>query len=145
MSMRKKQEGGSIVEFAIMGPLFLVILFAIMEFSLALYNQAVITNASREGARLGIRYTNNLLTTSEVEDDMEARVNEVLTNTPLVTFGTGTATPTCTVAGLNPGDNVQCQVDFTYEYGVIGNLIQLIGGDLGSSIDQSSTTRMQME
>jgi Flp pilus assembly protein TadG len=37
-------------------PLLLIILFAIIEFSVALFNQAVMTNATREGARAGSVY-----------------------------------------------------------------------------------------
>ena len=48
------EGGASAVEFAIILPFLLVIVFGIIEFSLILFNKAVITNASREGARAGI-------------------------------------------------------------------------------------------
>ena len=49
----KGNNGASAVEFAVVLPL-LVLPFGIIEFSLALYDKAMITNASREGARAGI-------------------------------------------------------------------------------------------
>ena len=52
----KNQKGAAIVEFAIVLPLILMFLFGILEFGLLMYNKAMITNASREGARLGIVY-----------------------------------------------------------------------------------------
>jgi hypothetical protein len=52
----KDQKGAAIVEFALILPLLLILLFGIIEFSLLLYNKAMITNASREGARYGIVY-----------------------------------------------------------------------------------------
>lgn len=42
------QKGASAVEFALVLPLLMLILFGIIEFSLLMYNKAMITNASRE-------------------------------------------------------------------------------------------------
>lgn len=42
------------MEFALVLPVLLLILFGIIEFGLVMFDQAVITNASREGARAGI-------------------------------------------------------------------------------------------
>ena len=50
----KDQNGATAVEFAIILPLLVLLLFGIIEFGLLLYNQHVITNAAREGARYGI-------------------------------------------------------------------------------------------
>jgi Flp pilus assembly protein TadG len=50
----RSESGASAVEFALLLPLLMIILFGIIEFGLALYRQAILTNASREGARLGI-------------------------------------------------------------------------------------------
>ena len=57
MSLHKKlrsESGASAVEFALLLPVLMLILFGIIEFGMALYRQAILTNASREGARLGI-------------------------------------------------------------------------------------------
>lgn len=47
-------SGAVAVEFAVVLPLFLIFVFGIIEFGMALYNKQVLTNASREGARAGI-------------------------------------------------------------------------------------------
>lgn len=44
------------VEFAVILPVLLIIVFGIIEFSILLYDKAVITNASREGARFASTY-----------------------------------------------------------------------------------------
>ena len=56
MSQRtiRNNQGAAVVELAITLPILLVVLFGIFEFGLIMYNKAVITNASREGARTGI-------------------------------------------------------------------------------------------
>jgi Flp pilus assembly protein TadG len=48
--MIRDQNGGAAVEFAIILPLLIALLFGIVEFGLLLYNKQIITNASREGA-----------------------------------------------------------------------------------------------
>ena len=47
----KKQAGIAMMEFALILPVFLLILFGIINYSFLLFNQVVITNAAREGAR----------------------------------------------------------------------------------------------
>ncbi len=50
----KKRLGSSLIEMALVMPLFILILDGCIEFGIIFYNKAVITNASREGARYGI-------------------------------------------------------------------------------------------
>ena len=47
-------RGVAIVEFAIIAPLLFTLIFGIIEFGFYLYNQEMLTNAAREGARAGI-------------------------------------------------------------------------------------------
>ena len=47
------ERGVAAVEFALVSPVLIILLFTIIEFSLVLYDKAVLTNASREGARYG--------------------------------------------------------------------------------------------
>lgn len=59
MKLRRKvhnEKGVAAIEFAIVLPVLLLLLIGIVEFSLLLYDKAMITNASREGARAGIVY-----------------------------------------------------------------------------------------
>lgn len=51
---KESQKGASAVEFALVFPVLLLLILAIIEFSFFLFNRAVITNAAREGARAGI-------------------------------------------------------------------------------------------
>jgi Flp pilus assembly protein TadG len=52
----QRQQGTSLVEFAFVAPVFFMLLFGIIEFSVILFDKATITNASREGARTGILF-----------------------------------------------------------------------------------------
>jgi Flp pilus assembly protein TadG len=48
------EKGAALVEFALVLPLLLILLFGIIEFGFFIFNKSVITNASREGARAGV-------------------------------------------------------------------------------------------
>ena len=81
----KNQNGGAVVEFAIILPLLIFLLFGIIEGGLLLYNKQIITNACREGARAGI-----VSRTPGLSND--AIRNEVIKygKAYLVTFGSDT-------------------------------------------------------
>lgn len=48
------ERGAAATEFALLLPVFLMILFGIIEFGMIMYGREVVTNAAREGARAGI-------------------------------------------------------------------------------------------
>ena len=48
------QKGFAAIEFAIVLPFLVLLVFGTIEFGVLFYNKQVITNASREGARAGI-------------------------------------------------------------------------------------------
>jgi len=78
----KDQNGATAVEFALILPLLVLLLFGIIEFGLILYNKQIITNAAREGARYGVvvrldRYTN---------DQIKAKIREYASEY-LISFG----------------------------------------------------------
>jgi Flp pilus assembly protein TadG len=141
----KKSRGASAVEFAIILPLLALLVFGIIELSLALYDQAMITNASREGARVGIVYRIPAVTDAEISNV----VNNYL-GTHLVTFGgkrspssnpiTG-ATVIVTRAGVSPGGDLRVRVGYTYSFLV---LPQFTPG-LGQGINMAAETVMRME
>lgn len=53
--IKKLNDRGAVgVEFALLLPVVLLILFGIIEFGMMMYGREVVTNAAREGARAGI-------------------------------------------------------------------------------------------
>lgn len=52
MKLIKEQKGQALVEFALVIPILLLIIMAIIEFGIMFNSYLVLTNASREGARL---------------------------------------------------------------------------------------------
>ncbi len=62
----KHEKGAAAVEFALILPLLLFILFGTIEFGLVMFNKQVLTNASREGARFGIVLSDPRKTAEEI-------------------------------------------------------------------------------
>ena len=82
----RDQKGATTVEFAFVAILFVLLFLGIIDFGLLLYNQQVITNAGREGARYGIVARPEDYKISDA--DIEAKVNN-FASSHLVYRGTG--------------------------------------------------------
>ena len=77
---KNTERGAALVELAIVLPFLLLLLMGTVEIGLLLYNQQVLTNASREGARAGIALTGKALIDKGIvtADDFEDVVNNVV-------------------------------------------------------------------
>ncbi len=53
-SNNRRQRGQAMVEFALLLPLFLVVIFLSVDFGVGLTRWVILTNATREGARLAV-------------------------------------------------------------------------------------------
>ena len=112
MRIIRKQDGAAAVEFAVILPLFLLIVFGIVEWSLYLFNDHIITDASRRGARRGIVQASPKIAESEIRATV---LN--YTGDHLVTFGAQN-TPSVTVPAICAtfGDNLEVNVTYNYQF-----------------------------
>jgi Flp pilus assembly protein TadG len=115
------------VEFAIVLPVLLLLFIGIIEFSTLWYDQAMLTNASREGARVGV------VVAGWDDDDNPIRVSdEDITNVVntyaaanLITFGEDdTLDPPTIIRSDDDTDGVDdagesLTVTVTYDYGFL--------------------------
>ena len=135
--IRQGQRGAAVIEFALILPLLLLLLIGGIDMSLALYDKAVITNASREGARAGIVARNPQISEAEIR-----QVVQNYTQSALVNLGAGTP-PTVSVEQGSLGADLTLRVSVSYTFQGIGL------GDLFSSLGQpwvlSSSTVMVYE
>jgi Flp pilus assembly protein TadG len=82
---RKKRRGAAVVEFAVVAPVFITLVFGMIEYGRMVMVQQMLTNGSREGARVGVL---DGTTTSEVQ----SAVTTYLSNAG-ITGSTVTVTP----------------------------------------------------
>ena len=136
----KNCKGAVMVEFAIVLPLLLILVFGIIEFGVLLYDKAMITNASREGARAGIVYAfPNRITAAQI-----SAVVQNYTTGNMITFGAA-ANPTINVTpGIcaNAGDTLSVKVTYQYKFLVLPKLPYL---NLSNTLNLSATTIMRCE
>lgn len=149
----KTHNGAVAVEAAIIVPILMVLVFGIIEFGLLLYDQQVITNASREGARAAIvGDCANRLT----DEQIIRIVTDYCVNSKdpakkrLITFSDANSTPSVSVnpspanctpggGGLTAGDDVAVTASYTYTF----LLPSLLG--FGPTKQLGARTVMKME
>ena len=121
---RQRQRGAAAVEFALILPILLALLVGGIDASLALYDKAVITNASREGARAGIVARNPLLT-----DEQIRQVVRQYAQSALVSFGASPVQPTVLIqkGSLGGDPTLQVTVSYTFQGIGLGSLFQSLG------------------
>ncbi len=133
---QRHAAGAAAVEFALIFPLLMFIVFGVIEFGTALYDKAVITNASREAARAGVVLKTPAMTSTQIK--------QVATNycqNKLVTYG---AAASCTYPGTitactASGNALTVQVAYTFNGLLLGALIRPFTGPLNI---KASTTML---
>ena len=141
----KSQKGGAAVEFAIIAPLLFVILFGIIEFSILLYDKAMLTNASREGARAGIVFVD-----TRVPDDIN---NNIIVPTVknycedyLISFKPeDLGVDVDWTDGTTSGKDLKVTVTYKFDFLVFSKIIKLIGGNFADILDLQAVTVMRLE
>ena len=96
---KNKSRGQTLVEFAILLPVFMMIVFIILDFGRAIYYYSLIQNAAREGTRYGI-------ITPDDTNGIVARVKS---------FAIGLNPNDVTVTPSQPNDyTIRVQVSYTF-------------------------------
>ncbi len=132
------QRGAAVVEFALVLPLLLVLLVGGIDMSLALYDKAVITNASREGARAGIVARNPPISEAEIRQVVQA-----YTQTALVNFRPEKPQAKVSVEQGSLGTDQTLKVSVSYSFQGIG--LGDVLGSLGQPWVLSASTVMVYE
>lgn len=121
-SLAKHQQGTSMVEFAFVAPVFFLLLFGIIEFSVILFDKATITNASREGARAGIVFRPAPRAVGDEDTEIQNIVNNYASSYLLSLGGASSITTTVNRSDNNGngifdvGDELTVDVTYPYSY-----------------------------
>jgi TadE-like protein len=117
---RVRQTGAAAVEFALILPVLLAVLIGSVDVSLALYDKAVITNASREGARAGIVARNPKLRDDEIRLLVRGYTDGALIHL-------GSSHPSANVNVVNTASTLDVTVSYTFEGIGLGSLFRVLG------------------
>ena len=124
-SARRAQGGLAALEFALILPFLLLMLGGMLEVSLMLYDQAILTNASREGARAGIVLRQPKLSAADIE-----AVTLNYATGALVSLGAASAPEVTVDQAPDPGFATPLRVTVTYDFAgfaAVGVLTALTG------------------
>ena len=134
----KGEKGQALVEFALLIPIFLIMVFSIVDFGMGFYSWITVTNSAREGARLGAVHATTEKIIKRVEDTTTL-INE---DTNMEVFVTNAAD-----AGGQPGQSVVVRVDYDYDLITpVASLVAFLSGDIiGPTLTLSSTAEMRLE
>ncbi len=133
----RNERGAELIEFAMVTPVLLLMMFGICDFGLLFQRYQVLTNAAREGARLRALpgYTC---------DDVTARVNAYTTAAGIpVTPVTNCAIESVT-AGGRTFNVVRVTVTYTHPFAFVGPLMGLFGDGM-ESVTISAVSAMRAE
>ncbi|SFR78081.1 Flp pilus assembly protein TadG [Marinobacter daqiaonensis] len=147
MQSLHRQKGAEVVEFAITSALLFLILFGIIEFSVALFDKATLTNAGREGARTGILF--RPAPRDIVAED--AAINQAIDDyaaSYLISLG-GPAAMTTNIQRtdlsangvFDAGDQITVTITYPYQFLILPKFL----GTLGGALNLSSTIVMRAE
>jgi len=142
MKRLKECKGASAVEFALVLIPMILLIFGAIEFGVLLYNQQVITNASREGARAGIVSQSPRVTPTEI-----STIVNNYADSHLITFGSynppvlNPNPPSGYDSNASFGSDLTVTVTYQYAFLVIPNFIP----GITSPRTMTATTVMKYE
>lgn len=116
----RRSRGQALVEFAIVVPIFFLILFAIIDFGRYVYYVQILNNAAREGTRYAIVHgANGIPKTGPPDDPSGAAVIDVVRNYAIGVIGLEDASvldidPTWDPANNNRGTKVTVEVVYAF-------------------------------
>lgn len=121
--MRKREDGQATVEFALVIPILILLIFGMMDFGWLFFNKLQINNASREGARYAAIH-------------WEETTWDTDTETVVTSFAPGTH------VNINKG-SAQVTVTADKDVAVLTGITSTILG--GSSVNLSASCTMRLE
>lgn len=138
-------EGAVLIEFAIVIGLFFMLVFGMVDFGLAINSKTQMTNAGREGARLGTVNLDPVAVSNRVKEAAEIDPADltitVTCQKPDDTACTGPGFPAGDLRNGESGDSILVTLD--YQYNLITPLPGFIDSD--NKIDLQTVTEMRIE
>jgi hypothetical protein len=129
----ESQRGQTLVEFALILPLFLLMFFAMVDFGRGFYSWLLVTNAAREGARVAA--------TQQPAAAVQTRILDAL-------GGLDPADVTITLTNVQGSRGQAVEVDLTYDFEYvtpIGGFVSVVSGGALANPSITSHSSMRLE
>ena len=136
--MKRLNRGQSLVEFALLLPIMLLIFMMVLDLGRAFYYYSVIHNAAREGARYGIVHYHNVSTSAALETSIIVKAKELVVGIDPADL---MVAPTVPDYPIETGDILEVEVE--YSFSAVTPLVNLFLGN--TPIVLSSTSTMYFE
>lgn len=135
---RSRSAGAAAVEFALVLPLLLAVIFAAIEFSFVLYDKLLITQAGREAARYGVVAATPKRSANEIRDRALDFCSRAITIS-----GSPCTTSNIVVSNAEGLSDslLTVEINFTYQGLMLGALME----SLGKPIQLRAITEMKHE
>ncbi len=112
---RSRDRGQGLTEFAIVIPVFLIVVGAIFDFGFMLYSRLTVINAAREGARTAVMLADRTTIEAVVASTVKS-VSFALTTSSLTIESPCVPAGSCDIgAKPEPGDSVEVTVTYQYQ------------------------------
>jgi Flp pilus assembly protein TadG len=156
---RSSERGQAVIELALTLPLLLIVVFGIIDFGFMFQRYEAVTNAAREGARLGVLVpavaTPGMYTAANAQDRALAYLDASGLSGGLHTCNSGAIAPGTRCALMSTStvtipsttltvDQVTMTVEYDHEHQFVGPLMNLFGGGFGT-IRLKATVTMRRE
>jgi Flp pilus assembly protein TadG len=130
-------RGSELIEFAIVAPILILLLAGIFDFGMMFRTYEAVTNAAREGARVGVLPG---YAAADVESRVDQYMNAAGLGGPYVVSVVDA--PVSTTAGTFNARSVG--VNYTYQFVILGPIGAAFGGTLGT-IPLNAVSAMRTE
>jgi Flp pilus assembly protein TadG len=139
MKRMRSQQGAALLETAIVLPMIMLVCVGIFEFGRAYQTWQVLTNASREGARLAVL-------DGQTDSAVRTRVNDYLSGGGLNTLGDSNIVVDRTVA-LGSSTASRVTVNYPFEFMMLNPIVRMITptSTTGAPITMQAATLMRNE
>ena len=139
---RQGQSGQALVEFSLILPVFLMLLFGLVDFGRGFYTWQMVTNAAREGARAAAVQSDS----ATIDAKLYGSFCSAWPTPSSCALDTTKMTVTKTNIQGPRGAQTTVAVAYTFTYVTpIGPLLALFGGSSISAPTISATTSMRLE
>jgi Flp pilus assembly protein TadG len=128
------ESGQELVEYALVMPLMLLLIFGLIEFSLVFFSYNTISNAAREGARAGIRPITAACDLACRDGEVDAAARQLTTGLDAAELVIAITRPSATTIRVQVTYNVRL---------MIAPVIAALGGQ--DTITVGTTSTMQRE